>query len=76
MKIKSYLIINVKIVMGHFSEQVHISIGSFTQNVVYHNLELSQKMADHHHFSFVWQYTCKAIKSGRSGKGTADVSWR
>jgi hypothetical protein len=40
--------------MGHFSEQVHISIGSFTQNVVYHNLELSQKMADHHHFSFVW----------------------
>ncbi|OOV19194.1 type VI secretion system Vgr family protein [Flavobacterium sp. LM4] len=47
--------------MGHFSEQVHISIGSFTQNVVYHNLELSQKMADHHHFSFVWQYTGKAI---------------
>ncbi|MBZ4043819.1 type VI secretion system Vgr family protein [Flavobacterium hibisci] len=47
--------------MGHFSEQVHISIGSFAQNVVYHNLELSQKMADHHHFSFVWQYTGKAI---------------
>ena len=47
--------------MAHFSEQVHISIGSFTQNVVYHNLELSQKMVDHHHFSFVWQYTGKAI---------------
>jgi type VI secretion system secreted protein VgrG len=47
--------------MGHFSEQVHISIGSFNQNVIYHNLELSQKMADHHHFSFVWQYTGKAI---------------
>ena len=47
--------------MAHFSEQVHITIGSFTQNVVYHNLELSQKMADHHHFSFVWQYTGKAI---------------
>ncbi|WP_187356519.1 phage late control D family protein, partial [Flavobacterium ajazii] len=47
--------------MAHFSEQVHISIGSFTQNVVYHNLEVSQKMADHHHFSFVWQYTGKAI---------------
>ncbi|WP_163397644.1 type VI secretion system Vgr family protein [Flavobacterium fluviatile] len=47
--------------MAHFSDQVHISIGSFTQNVVYYNLELSQKMADHHHFSFVWQYTGKAI---------------
>jgi len=47
--------------MAHFSDQVHITIGSFTQNVVYHDLELSQKMADHHHFSFVWQYTGKAI---------------
>lgn len=47
--------------MAHFSEQVHITIGSFSQNVVYYDLELSQKMADHHHFSFVWQYTGKAI---------------
>jgi type VI secretion system secreted protein VgrG len=47
--------------MAHFSEQVHITIGSFTQNVVYYDLELSQKMADHHHFSFVWQYTGKAV---------------
>ncbi|MBE0393709.1 type VI secretion system Vgr family protein [Flavobacterium sp. PL002] len=47
--------------MGHFSDQVQITIGSFTQNVVYYDLELSQKMADHHHFSFVWQYTGKAI---------------
>ncbi|GGF04616.1 type VI secretion system Vgr family protein [Flavobacterium limi] len=47
--------------MSNFSEQVHISIGSFTQNVVYHDLELSQKMADHHHFSFVWQYTGLAV---------------
>ncbi|MEO8254148.1 MAG: phage baseplate assembly protein V [Flavobacterium sp.] len=47
--------------MAHFSEQVHITIGSFSQNVVYYDLELSQKMADHHHFSFVWQYTGKSI---------------
>ncbi|MCV9929065.1 phage baseplate assembly protein V [Flavobacterium sp. LS1R49] len=47
--------------MAHFSEQVHVSIGSFTQNVVYYDLKLSQKMADHHHFSFIWQYTGKAI---------------
>jgi len=47
--------------MAHFSEQVQISIASFTQNVVYYDLKLSQKMADHHHFSFVWQYTGKAI---------------
>ena len=47
--------------MAHFSDQVHITIGSFTQNIVYHDLELSQKMANHHHFSFVWQYTGKAI---------------
>ncbi|WP_427872903.1 hypothetical protein [Flavobacterium sp. MMS24-S5] len=47
--------------MAHFSEQVHITIGGFTQNVVYYDLKLSQKMADHHHFSFVWQYTGRAV---------------
>jgi len=47
--------------MGHFSDQVHITISGFTQNIVYYDLQLSQKMADHHHFSFVWQYTGKAI---------------
>jgi uncharacterized protein involved in type VI secretion and phage assembly len=49
------------IIMAHFSDQVHITIGSFAQNVVYYDLKLSQKMAEHHHFSFVWQYTGKAI---------------
>jgi type VI secretion system secreted protein VgrG len=43
--------------MAHFAEQVHITIGDFTHNVVYYDLKLSQKMMDHHHFSFVWQYT-------------------
>jgi len=47
--------------MAHFSEQVHISVGSFPQNIIYYDLTLSQKMADHHHFSFVWQYTGKAV---------------
>jgi type VI secretion system secreted protein VgrG len=47
--------------MAHFSEQVHITISSFTQNVIYYDLKLSQKMADHHHFSFVWQYTGQAV---------------
>jgi uncharacterized protein involved in type VI secretion and phage assembly len=47
--------------MSKFSEQVHISIEDFTQTVVYYDLELSQKMMDHHHFSFVWQYTGQAI---------------
>ena len=47
--------------MGHFSDQVHITISGFAQNIVYYDLQLSQKMADHHHFSFVWQYTGKAI---------------
>jgi len=47
--------------MAHFSDQVHITISGFTQNIVYYDLKLSQKMADHHHFSFVWQYTGKAI---------------
>lgn len=47
--------------MSVFSEQVHISISSFTQNVIYYDLQLSQKMADHHHFSFLWQYTGKPI---------------
>ncbi|SNR31439.1 type VI secretion system Vgr family protein [Flavobacterium sp. ov086] len=46
--------------MSKFLEQVHISISSFSQNVIYYDLKLSQKMADHHHFSFVWQYTGKA----------------
>lgn len=47
--------------MSKFSDQVHITIGSFTKNVVYYDLKLSQKMADHHHFSFVWQYTGEVI---------------
>lgn len=47
--------------MAHFSEQVHITIGGFTQNIIYYDLRLSQKMADHHYFSFVWQYTGKAV---------------
>ncbi|WP_426485180.1 type VI secretion system Vgr family protein [Flavobacterium sp. 2] len=47
--------------MAHFSDQVHITIGGFTQNIIYYDLKLSQKMADHHYFSFVWQYTGKAL---------------
>lgn len=47
--------------MAHFSDQVYITIGGFTQNIIYYDLKLSQKMADHHHFSFVWQYTGKAV---------------
>ena len=47
--------------MSKFSEQVHISISSFEKNVVYYDLKLSQKMTDHHYFSFVWQYTGKAV---------------
>ncbi|KAF2517748.1 type VI secretion system Vgr family protein [Flavobacterium foetidum] len=47
--------------MSKFSEQVHISISSFEKNVIYYDLQLSQKMADHHYFSFVWQYSGKAV---------------
>ena len=47
--------------MGRFSEQVHIDISGFASSVIYYDLKLEQKMADHHHFSFVWQYTSKAV---------------
>ncbi|MFZ0598621.1 MAG: phage baseplate assembly protein V [Flavobacterium sp.] len=47
--------------MSKFSEQVHITIDGFTQTVIYYDLELSQVMMDHHHFSFVWQYTGQAV---------------
>jgi len=47
--------------MSKFSEQVKITIDEFTQQIVYYDLVLSQKMMDHHYFSFVWQYTGKAI---------------
>ncbi|TDP03285.1 type VI secretion system Vgr family protein [Flavobacterium sp. 245] len=47
--------------MAHFSDQVHITIGGFTQNIIYYDLKLSQKMADHHYFSFVWKYNAKAV---------------
>ncbi|MBW1657108.1 type VI secretion system Vgr family protein [Flavobacterium quisquiliarum] len=47
--------------MSKFSEQVHISINTFDKNVIYYNLQLEQKMADHHYFSFDWQYTGKTI---------------
>ncbi len=47
--------------MSKFSEQVKITIDEFTQQIVYYDLVLCQKMMDHHYFSFVWQYTGKAI---------------
>lgn len=47
--------------MSNFSDQVHITIDGFTQTVVYYDLELSQAMMDHHYFSFIWQYTGKAV---------------
>ena len=47
--------------MSKFSEQVKITIEGFTQPIVYYDLVLSQKMMDHHYFSFVWQYTGKPI---------------
>ncbi|UWY29897.1 phage baseplate assembly protein V [Flavobacterium sp. TR2] len=47
--------------MSKFSEQVHITINSFSQNIIYSDLKLSQKMADHHYFSFVWQYSGRAV---------------
>jgi uncharacterized protein involved in type VI secretion and phage assembly len=47
--------------MSKFDEQVHISINAFDKNVIYYDLKVSQKMADHHYFSFVWQYTAKPI---------------
>jgi type VI secretion system secreted protein VgrG len=47
--------------MSNFAEQVHLDISGFASNVVYYDLKLSQKMADHHHFSFVWQYTAAPV---------------
>jgi type VI secretion system secreted protein VgrG len=47
--------------MSNFAEQVHLDISGFAHNVVYYDLKLEQKMADHHHFSFVWQYTASAV---------------
>jgi type VI secretion system secreted protein VgrG len=44
-----------------FAEQVHLDISGFAPNVVYYDLKLEQKMADHHHFSFVWQYTAAPV---------------
>jgi len=44
-----------------FAEQVHIDISGFAPSVIYYDLKLNQKMADHHHFSFVWQYTSTAV---------------
>ncbi|MFD2940658.1 type VI secretion system Vgr family protein [Flavobacterium notoginsengisoli] len=47
--------------MSKFSEQVHISISTFKKNIVYYDLKLTQSMANHHYFSFVWQYTAEAV---------------
>jgi type VI secretion system secreted protein VgrG len=47
--------------MSNFAEQVHLDISGFAHNVVYYDLKLEQKMADHHHFSFVWQYTAAPV---------------
>ena len=47
--------------MGHFSDQVHITVDSFTLNVIHSELKISQKMADHHHFSFIWHYAAAVV---------------
>jgi len=47
--------------MSKLLEQVHVSISSFEKNIIYYDLQLSQKITDHHYFSFVWQYTGKAV---------------
>jgi type VI secretion system secreted protein VgrG len=47
--------------MSDFAKQVHLDISGFAHNVVYYDLKLEQKMADHHHFSFVWQYTATPV---------------
>lgn len=47
--------------MGNFSDQVHITVDNFTQNVIHSELEISQKMADHHYFSFIWHYAAAVV---------------
>jgi type VI secretion system secreted protein VgrG len=47
--------------MSEKTEQVRVFINGFDHNVIYYDLKLSQKMADHHYFSFMWQYTSKAV---------------
>jgi type VI secretion system secreted protein VgrG len=47
--------------VSNFAKQVHLDISGFAHNVVYYDLKLEQKMADHHHFSFVWQYTATPV---------------
>ncbi|GAA3784552.1 type VI secretion system Vgr family protein [Flavobacterium ginsengiterrae] len=47
--------------MTRFSEQVKITIDDFTKTVIYYDLQITQKMMDHHHFSFVWQHTAETI---------------
>lgn len=47
--------------MNKYAEQVTITIEGFTRNVVYYDFKFEQKMADHHYFSFVWQYTSESL---------------
>jgi type VI secretion system secreted protein VgrG len=39
--------------MSEKIEQVRVFINGFDHNVIYYDLKLSQKMADHHYFSFM-----------------------
>ncbi|RZJ56198.1 MAG: type IV secretion protein Rhs [Flavobacterium sp.] len=47
--------------MAHFADQVKITIDGFTLNVIHSDLKVSQKMADHHHFSFTWYYAAENV---------------
>jgi len=63
--------------MSRFSEQVHLDISGFAPSVIYYDLKLEQKMADHHHFSFVWQYTnTSIIEPGAQAKAIRDYLGR
>ncbi|TDW51752.1 uncharacterized protein involved in type VI secretion and phage assembly [Flavobacterium sp. 270] len=47
--------------MAHFADQVKITIDGFSLNVIHSDLIVSQKMADHHHFSFTWYYAPEVV---------------
>ena len=57
----SILITKKHVLMARFSDQVKITIDDFSKNVVYYDLEITQKMMDHHYFSFVWQHVAEAV---------------
>lgn len=46
-----------------FKDQIQVTISGYTKRVLFSDLKLTQRMMEHHDFSFTWMYSGNTIIS-------------